>query len=306
MATVTSPVSPMESPKTLSPTTATRRSSSSGVRRFFRNKLAVFSTLFILLLIAAAVFAPLLTPYEASDLDVEAAFTNKGFTRHHLLGVDNLGRDIATRLLFGARVSLTVAIVVTVMTTGIGVVLGAVAAWRGGLIDTVVMRIVDVLAALPYIVFITFFVFQFGNTMTAVISAIVVTGWGLSARQFRAGMLQSMGTDYVEAALAAGAKPSRIIFRHILPNVIQPMIVGISFGIGSTILTESIFSFLGVGIVNKPAWGLMVADGRDSIRTSGEQHIFFVPAAALSLTVLAFTFIGEGIRDALDPKLKGL
>jgi ABC-type dipeptide/oligopeptide/nickel transport system permease subunit len=278
-------------------------------RRFFKNKLAVGALIFIVLLGLAAIFAPLLTSYEPDDLDVIAALDpaiGKGLSAKHWLGLDKIGRDMWTRLLFGARVSLTVAVVVTFVSTLIGVVLGALAAWRGKWVDTVIMRTVDVLSALPYIVFITFFVARFGNSMTAVILAIVATGWGLSARQFRAGMLQAMGTDYVEAAKASGVKSSRIVFRHILPNVIQPMIVGISFAIGTTILVESIFSFLGVGIVNEPAWGLMVSDGRDSIFTDGERHIFLIPAAALSLTVLAFTFIGEGVRDALDPKLKGV
>jgi ABC-type dipeptide/oligopeptide/nickel transport system permease subunit len=278
-------------------------------KRFFKNKLAVGALIFMVLLGLAAIFAPLLTNYEPDDLDVIAALDpniGKGFSSKHWLGLDKIGRDMWTRLLYGARVSLTVALVVTFVSTFIGVALGALSAWKGKWVDSLIMRIVDVLSALPYIVFITFFVARFGNSMTAVILAIIVTGWGLSARQFRAGMLQAMGTDYVEAARASGVRSGRIIFRHILPNVIQPMIVGISFSIGSTILVESIFSFLGVGIVNEPAWGLMVADGRDSIFTNGERHIFLVPAAALSLTVLAFTFIGEGVRDALDPKLKGL
>ena len=278
-------------------------------RRFFKNKLAVAALVFIVLIGLAAIFAPLLTSYEADDLDVIAALdpnVGKGLSTKHWLGLDKIGRDMWTRLLYGARVSLTVALVVTFVSTTIGVVLGALAAWRGKWTDTIIMRIVDVLSALPYIVFITFFVARFGNSMTAVILAIIATGWGLSSRQFRAGMLQAMATDYVEAAKASGVPTRRIIFRHIMPNVIQPMIVGISFSIGSTILVESIFSFLGVGIVNQPAWGLMVADGRDSIFTNGERHIFLVPAAALSLTGLAFTFIGEGVRDALDPKLKGL
>ena len=162
----------------------------------------------------------------------------------------------------------------------------------------------DMISALPYIVFVVFMTERLGRTMLAVILALLAYGWTSGARLFRAGVLQAKGQDYVEAARATGCSSLRVLFRHILPNAIQPMIVGISFSIGGLILTESVFGFLGLGIVDRPAWGQMVAEGREEIFENG--HMFLFPAMALVFTVLAFAFIGEGLRDALDPKLRGI
>ena len=279
------------------------------VRRFLRNKLAIASLVFLVLITLGAIFAPLLTRWDpkASDfngiLDPKTGVQNYGLSARHWLGTDRIGRDIYSRLLYGARVSLSVGWSVAIVSTIVSIVVGAIAGWYlkvGGAI----MRFADMISALPYIVFVVFMTERLGRTMVAVILALLMYGWTSGARLFRAGVLQAKGQDYVEAARATGCSTRRILARHILPNAIQPMIVGISFSIGALILTEAVFGFLGIGIVDRPAWGQMVAEGRDEIFENG--HMFLFPAMALVFTVLAFAFIGEGLRDALDPKLRGV
>ncbi len=277
-------------------------------RRFLRNKLAVASLAFLVVLTLAAVFAGPLTKWDPNTgdylgiVDQKTGATDYGLSGSHWLGTDRIGRDLYSQLLFGARVSLTIAWLAAISSTVLAILIGAVAGWWRRA-DSPIMRFADIMSALPYIVFITFFAERFGRNMFAVILALLVPGWMGGARQFRAGVLQAKGQDYVEAARAAGCGSWRILGKHILPNAIQPMIIGISFSIGATVLTESVFGFLGLGVADKPSWGRMVAEGRNEIFENG--HMFMVPAIALVLTVLAFTFIGEGVRDALDPKLKG-
>ncbi len=278
-------------------------------RRFFRNKLAVAGLVFLVIVTFSAVFAPLLTRWDPKESDFLGIMNAKtgvqdyGPSARHWLGTDRIGRDIYTRLLYGARVSLSVGWSVATVSTLMSVIIGGLSGWylrAGG----VIMRFADMISSLPYIVFIVFMTERLGRTMLAVILALLAYGWTSGARLFRAGVLQAKGQDYVEAARASGCSSMRIVFRHILPNAIQPMIVGISFSIGGLILTESVFGFLGLGIVDKPAWGQMVAEGRDEIFENG--HMFLFPAMALVFTVLSFAFIGEGLRDALDPKLRGV
>ena len=278
-------------------------------RRFFRNKLAVAGLVFLVIVTFGAVFAPLLSRWDpkVSDfrgiLDPKTGVQDYGPSSRHWLGTDRIGRDIFSRLLFGARVSLAVGWSVALVSTVMAIVIGGLAGWylkAGG----VIMRLADMISALPYIVFVVFMTERLGRTMLAVILALLAYGWTSGARLFRAGVLQAKGQDYVEAARATGCSSLRVLFRHILPNAIQPMIVGISFSIGGLILTESVFGFLGLGIVDRPAWGQMVAEGREEIFENG--HMFLFPAMALVFTVLAFAFIGEGLRDALDPKLRGI
>ena len=278
-------------------------------RRFFRNKLAVAGLLFLALVTFGAIFAPLLARWDPKQsdfigiLDPKTGVQDYGPSARHWLGTDRIGRDILSRLLFGARVSLSVGWSVALISTVMSIVIGGLAGWylkAGG----VIMRFADMISALPYIVFVVFMTERLGRTMLAVILALLMFGWTSGARLFWAGVLQAKGQDYVEAARATGCSSLRILFRHILPNAIQPMIVGISFSIGGLILTESVFGFLGLGIVDKPAWGQMVAEGREEIFENG--HMFLFPAMALVFTVLAFAFIGEGLRDALDPKLRGV
>lgn len=278
-------------------------------KRFLRNKLAVASLAFLAVVTIAAIFAPLVTTWDPKFADLtgimnlETGEIDYGPSKSHWLGTDQIGRDIYTRLVYGARISLSVGWFVTIVSTLMSVVLGAIAGWFSGA-GSFIMRLADVVSALPYIVFVVFFTERFGRNMTAVIFALLAFGWTGGARLFRAGVLQAMSQDYVEAARANGSSTWRILKNHILPNAIQPMIIGISFSIGGLILTESVLGFLGLGIVDKPTWGLMVSEGRDQIFQNG--HMFLFPAMALVFTVLSFAFIGEGLRDALDPKLRGV
>lgn len=271
-------------------------------RRFVRNKLAVGSVVYVVLLSLIAILAPLITFYGPKKINPAASLGKP--SRAHWMGTDLLGRDVWTRLAFGARISLSVALAVVVVSTVLSLLVGSLAGYFGGWWDTITMRTADVFSTLPYIVVVLFFISVFGRKVWVIVLAIVALGWMGTARLFRAGVLQVKSQEYIEAARASGCSTLRILTRHVLPNAIQPIIVSVAFGIGSAILLESVFGFLGVGIAEPtPAWGLMVGDARDHLFDA--PHLFFFPAGALVLTVLAFTFIGDGLRDALDPKLRG-
>ena len=271
-------------------------------RRFRRNKLALIGLGWCFLLIFIAVAAPIITFFNPTTINVADSLAKP--SRKHWFGTDILGRDLYTRIVYGSQISLKVAIATIIVTIALSLFVGAMSGFFGGWFDTIFMRLADIFSALPYIVVVLFFVGRFGRKLWAIVAAIVVIGWMGTARLFRSGVLQVKAQEYIEAARAAGCSNSRIILRHILPNAIQPIIVSIAFSIGGAILQESVFSFLGVGFQPPtPAWGIMVGESRDYITSA--PHLFFFPAGALVLTVLAFTFIGDGMRDALDPKLRG-
>jgi ABC-type dipeptide/oligopeptide/nickel transport system permease subunit len=273
-------------------------------KRFRRNKLALIGLAFILLLAVVAIFAPLVAPYEYAER-IPGAFREPPSTKH-LFGTDRIGRDVFSRIVFGARVSLKVGIVATSISLVIGVALGAVAGFFGKTIDSLVMRITDVFLSIPYIVLavaIAGLVANGRGSENTVILVLGLTGWLAITRIVRASFLSLKQLEYVEAAIALGFSKSRIMFRHILPNAAQPIIVYGTIAIGGAILSEAALSFLAVGPQDPvPAWGLMVAQGKGDLVNS--PHLLFFPGAAIFATVLAFVFVGDGLRDALDPKLK--
>ena len=269
-------------------------------RRFRRNKLAMVGLVFLVLLILAAIFAPLITPYDITD---RTQSFRAGPSADHWFGTDAIGRDVYSRVIFGARVSLRIGILATVLSLLIGVSLGAVAGFFSGWSDTVISRIIDVFLAIPYIVLAVAIATVFGRSENSVILVLGLTGWLAMARIVRASFLSLKNLEYVEAAHALGLSRARIMFRHILPNALQPIIVYGTIAVGSAILAEAALSYLGVGPQDPtPAWGLMVSQGKGLL--SNAPHLLFFPGAAIFLTVLAFVFVGDGLRDALDPKLK--
>jgi oligopeptide transport system permease protein len=293
------------------------------VSRLLQNRAATASLLFIgaLLLVAAA--APWLAPYayDAQHLDR----TWQSPSAQHLLGTDAFGRDVLSRLIYGARVSLTVAISAQVIILVIGVPLGLLAGYFGGWVDNAIMRVVDALFSLPdvliVIVLMAFIKQGLGqaNTgplgvlggldgatggLTGVLIGIGLTYWLTVCRVVRAQVLALREREYVVAARALGAGPTRIIHAHIAPNCLAPVIVAASLGVPAAIILEAGLSFLGLGISPPmPSWGIMVADGIEALRAY--PHAVIAPCAALSLTLLAFNFLGDGLRDALDPLMRG-
>ena len=271
-------------------------------RRFRRNRLAIVGMLIIAIEVAAAVLAPLITFSDPAD--VHPAASRVPPSVDHWFGTDLLGRDLYSRVVYGARISLEVGIVAVLIALAIGLVAGAVAGYFGGVVDGLVMRVTDIFLAFPYILAAIVIITAIGRGKTAVIIVLGLLGWMPIARLFRASVLQVKETEYVEAARAMGAGDFRILTRHILPNAVQPVVVYATIFVGTAVLSEAALSFLGVGISEPTAaWGLMVAQGKDFLFSS--PHLLFFPGAAIFLTVMAFVFVGDGLRDALDPRLRG-
>jgi peptide/nickel transport system permease protein len=269
-------------------------------KRFRRNHLAMAGLIFLILLVLAAVFAPWITSYSITE---RSTSYRTGPSSAHWFGTDAIGRDVYTRVVYGARVSLKIGFVATFLLVVIGVVLGAVSGFFGGSIDTLITRVIDIFLAIPYIVLAVAIASVLGRSENAVILVLGLTGWLALARIVRASFLSLKNLEYTEAATALGFSRNRIMARHILPNALQPIIVYGTISVGAVILSEAALSFLNVGPQDPtPAWGLMVAQGKGSL--SNAPHLLFFPGAAIFLTVLAFVFIGDGLRDALDPKLK--
>jgi ABC-type dipeptide/oligopeptide/nickel transport system permease subunit len=269
-------------------------------RRFRRNKLAVAGMAFVLLLILVAIFASVIAPYSITERSSEF---RQGPSADHWFGTDRIGRDVFSRVVFGARVSLKVGIVATVISLVIGVLAGAAAGFLGGAVETVIMRLTDIFLAIPYIILAVAIATVLSRGENTIIVVLGLTGWLAICRIVRSSFLSLRQLEYVEAATALGAGRLRIMFRHILPNALQPIIVYGTIAVGSAILAEAALSFLGVGAEPPtPAWGLMVDEGRGDLVNA--PHLLYFPGGAIFLTVLAFQFVGDGLRDALDPRLR--
>ena len=266
-------------------------------RRFRRNRLAMFGLILVIFLAVVSLLGPFLVqdPLDTSGISKEAP------TNQHLMGTDTLGRDVMARIVYGIRLSLFIGIVVTLIETFIGILIGAIAGWKRGWVDSVLMRGVDILLGIPYLVLALAMVTVLGKGIPAVILTLAVTAWLQTARNVRAGFLQARETEYVEAAKAVGVSSKRIMFRHILPNVFQPVVVLAAVGVGGAILAEAALSYLGVGVkAPAPSLGLMISESQSSFSTA--PHLLIFPGLAIALTVLGFLLVGDGLRDALDVK----
>jgi ABC-type dipeptide/oligopeptide/nickel transport system permease subunit len=269
-------------------------------RRLKRNRLAFASLIFLGLLVLMAVFADWIAPYSYRERTDEF---RAGPSWDHLFGTDPIGRDMFSRVVYGARVSLKIGAIATAISLSIGFLLGAVAGFFGGLADALISRLTDVFLAIPYIVLTVAIAAVIGKGENTVLVVLGFTTWMGVTRIARSSFLSIKELEYVEAARALGYGKPRIMFRHILPNAIQPLIVYGTITVGSVILAEAALSYLGVGPVDPtPAWGLMVAQGKGDLVNS--PHLLFFPGGAICLTVLALVFVGDGLRDALDPKLR--
>jgi peptide/nickel transport system permease protein len=263
-----------------------------------RNRLAWIGVAIIGLLLVTALLAPLLAPYDPLAIDLKGEL--EGPRAGHLLGQDKLGRDILSQIIYGSRVSLVVGVAVVGISLLLGVSLGATAGYFGGIFDTALMRIVDILLAFPGILLAIALAGILGPNLRNIILALCVLGWVGYARLVRGQVMAEKSREYVVAARALGASHQRIILRHILPNCFAPVIVEATFGLAGVILAESSLSFLGLGPQDVPTWGRLMNEGAQYLLFA--PHVATFPGIAIMLTVLGFNFIGDGLRNRWDVK----
>jgi ABC-type dipeptide/oligopeptide/nickel transport system permease subunit len=283
------------------PTPDTRQPTPETMRRLLRNFAFTAGLLLTVVLVLVAIAAPLLAPFDPNAQDTIRRL--EAPSHSHLLGLDDLGRDVLSRIIWGSRVSLRVGFSVVILASLIGVALGAMAGYFGGWMDTVIMRITDILLAFPGILLAIALVAVLGPSLNNVVLALVVIGWVGYARLVRGQVLKVREMEYVVAARAMGARSPRVIMRHVLPNVINPLIVMATLGLAGTILSEAALSFLGLGVQPPtPSWGAMLTSGRRYLGLAN--HLAIWPGLAIMLAVMGLNFLGDGLIDALDPKLR--
>ena len=270
-------------------------------RRFRRNRLAVAALCFIALQILIAIFAPWIAPYDPYQPDF--ANTWQQPSAAHWLGTDDLGRDVLSRLIYGARISISVGILSQLVIVLIGLPIGALAGLLGGWLDYIVMRIIDVLSSIPTILFYILLLIALGAGFGNIIIAMALTGWIGIARLVRGQVLSLKETDYVRAARAMGGSSRHIVLTHLVRNALTPVIVTLALGVPAAMFAEAGLSFLGLGIASpRASWGQMIGLYQGYIRTSW--HLTVFPAIVLAITLLAWFLVGDGVRDALDPSLQ--
>lgn len=268
-------------------------------RAFRRNRVAVIGLIIITLMGLSALLAPYIAPYDPIEPHYTARLAPP--SAEFLLGTDELGRDLLSRLLYGARISLVIGFVAQGVAISIGVTLGLIAGWYGGWIDDIIMRITDVFFAIPGLMFLIVWVTIFEPNPISIFLALGLISWPSNVRMMRGQVLGLKELDYVTSAKSIGATTPHILLHHILPNAIGPMVVLASLGVAGVILSESILSFLGLGIqIPTPSWGTMVNTGKSYLTTAWWYSIF--PGLTIMLTVLGFNFLGDGLLDAMQPK----
>jgi oligopeptide transport system permease protein len=278
--------------------------------RLFRNRAAVASMIVLAAITLMAAFAPYLSRYAYDAIDYNLVTCAPSWWpmdapcragAAHWFGTDAVGRDLFVRVLYGARVSLAVGVVATLVSLVIGVLYGATAGYLGGRVDAVMMRAVDILYSLPFIFFVIILMVMFDRNFFLLFVAIGAVVWLTMARIVRGQTLSTKEKEYIEAARAAGVSPAGIILRHIIPNVVGPVVVYVTLTVPDVILTESFLSFLGLGIQEPlTSWGVLISDGANTMEAAPWLLVF--PALFMAVTLFCFNFIGDGLRDALDPK----
>lgn len=270
-------------------------------RRFLRNKAAVVSLALLALIALACVIGPWLLPHAFDSADWDAMNLPPTLKNAHFWGTDDAGRDLLVRSLIGGRISLTVGLLATLASVSLGIVWGATAGFVGGRVDALMMRVVDMMYAIPYLLIAILLVTILGREFYLVVLVITVFSWMDMARVVRGQTLSLRSMEYVEAARAMGVSTTRIIFGHIVPNLLGVVVIYTTVTVPGVILTESVLSFLGLGIQEPmTSWGVLIQDGAKVMEVS--PWILLFPAGLLSLTLYCFNFIGDGLRDALDPK----
>ncbi|WP_346937223.1 ABC transporter permease [Clostridium sp.] len=271
-------------------------------RRLKKNKVAMISLVLLGLIVLMTIIGPIIGKfeYQATNSDMSNIKPNSTYW----FGTDNLGRDLFSRVWIGGRISITIGIIGAIVDTVVGTIYGGIAGYLGGIADDIMMRILEILVSIPYLVLVILIrVLMDQGGMAPLIIAMTITGWCYMARLVRGQLLQIKEQEYVLAAKALGANPSRVIAKHLVPNTLGVMIVAITFDIPGFIFAEAFLSFLGIGVQSPmTSWGALAAAGQQTIMFYAYQLIF--PALAISLTMLSFNLLGDGLRDALDPKLR--
>jgi peptide/nickel transport system permease protein len=266
---------------------------------FMKNKLAIVGGILILLVFIFSVFASVVAPYDPSAIDIKNILVGPSLA--HPLGTDDHGRDVLSRMLWGGRVSLEVGFVAVGIATFIGIILGSLAGYYGGWLDSIIMRCVDIMLSIPTIFLVLAVIAILEPSIINIMIVIGLTSWMEPARLIRAEFISLKEREFVLAARAIGAPDNRIMFRHILPNGLSPILVSATMGVGGAILIESALSFLGIGVQPPtPSWGSLLSAGKDNIEIAWWLSAF--PGLAILTTVLGYNLLGEGIRDALDPR----
>lgn len=270
-------------------------------RRLKSNKVALFSLILLIGIVLMCIIEPMIAGnnYAVQNIDE----MNQGPSLQHLFGTDNLGRDLFDRLWVGGRVSLIIAFVGTLIECVVGTLYGGISGYFGGRVDSIMMRIVEILSGVPYLIIVILISVRLGNGIVPLLIALCITGWTGIARMVRGQVMQLKESEYVMAAKTLGASPMRIIIKHMLPNTLGIIIVYITFDIPSYIFSEAFLSFIGLGIQPpETSWGAMASAGQQVMQFYPNQLIF--PSLAIALTMLTFNLLGDGLRDALDPKLR--
>jgi peptide/nickel transport system permease protein len=272
-------------------------------RRFLRHRLAVAGMVFVVMISLAALAAPWISPYDPYKMQLPNARLRPSW--EHPLGTDNLGRDILTRVFVGGRVSIAVALAAVAISSGLGTILGVTAGYSGGWLDSVIMRVTDMFMSIPMFVLLIVLVSMLGPSVKNVILIIGLLTWMGPARLVRGQVLSVMNEPYIEAAVAGGAPPARLVMRHVLPNAYVPVVVASTLGVANAMLSEAALSFLGLGIQPPtPSWGNMLNAAQQLQTLVREPWVWIGPGAAIALTVLSINFMGDGLRDALDPRTR--
>jgi oligopeptide transport system permease protein len=270
-------------------------------RRLKKNKVAMLSMLTLIIIGLACVFVPMLSKMDFKEQAIE--FSNQGPSKAHWFGMDELGRDIFVRIWVGGRVSILIGLVGALVSLIVGAIYGGVSGYFGGVVDDIMMRIVEVIVGIPYMIIVILVSISLGKGLTSLIIALCITSWTGLARLVRGQVLQLKESEYVLAAQMLGSSPMKIVLKHLLPNTLSVIIVSLTFQVPGFIFAEAFLSFIGLG-VQPPytSWGAMASLGQQQM--TYYPHELFFPAAAISLTMLAFNLLGDGLRDALDPKLR--
>jgi oligopeptide transport system permease protein len=271
------------------------------LRRLLANRLAVAGLVVIAFVVIVAVLAPLIAPYDPTRQELTNTFAKPG--GEHLMGTDNLGRDWFSRLVYGARVSMTVGFFAQAVILTIGVAVGSLSGYFGGWVDNLLMRFTDLMYSFPDLLFIILLRSVFGGNIFVLFLIIGLVSWVDVARLVRGQILSLKEREFVEAARALGARPRELMWRHLFPNTLSPVIIVVAFGIPRAIFTEAALSFIGIGVDPRtPSWGSMIYEGYGGIFAVPSLVLF--PAVTIAVVMLSFTFVGDGLRDALDPRTR--
>ncbi|MBY7144713.1 ABC transporter permease [Virgibacillus sp. NKC19-3] len=271
-------------------------------KRLVKNKLAMAGFVFLILLVFMAIFGPMMSPHQVNEQDLSNQYQPPSL--EHWFGTDNGGRDVFTRTWFGARISLFVGFMAALIDVTIGIIYGGIAGYKGGRTDGMMMRIIEILYGLPYLLVVILLLVVLGPSLSTIIIALSVTGWVGMARIVRGQVLQIKNYEFVLASKSFGTKTARIIRKNLLPNTMGPIIVQMTLTVPTAIFAEAFLSFLGLGVQSPYAsWGVMANDSLGAI-LSGNWWTLFFPAFFISFTMFAFNVLGDGLQDALDPKLR--